>query len=106
MVFCLIVEVLLINTNTPIPTLIAGPEFIDTMKQPMGDMVIEIATNPVLLARVNAFLDLGEEVQGEEENEMEEIDIDITTSASDRRVPMDLFTSMVICGILSRLVYF
>ena len=100
------VEVLLINTNTPIPTLIAGPEFIDTLKQPMGNMVIEIATNPVLLARVNAFLDLGDEVQGGEENEMEEKDIDITTSASVRRVPMDLFTSIVICGILSLLVYF
>ena len=100
------VEVLLININTPIPTLIAGPEFIDTLKQPMGNMVIEIATNPVLLARVNAFLDLGDEVQGGEENEMEEKDIDITTSASVRRVPMDLFTSIVICGILSLLVYF
>ena len=27
----------------------------------MGDMVIDIATNPELLARVNAFLDLEEE---------------------------------------------
>ena len=53
------VQILLININTPIPTLIAGPLFIETLKGPMGDMVTDIATNPDLLARVNAFLDLG-----------------------------------------------
>ena len=62
------VEILLININTPIPTLIASPLFIETLKGPMGDMVIDIATNPELLARVNAFLDLGggENIEEEE----------------------------------------
>ena len=62
------VEILLININTPIPTLIASPLFIETLKGPMGDMVIDIATNPELLARVNAFSDLGggEDIEDED----------------------------------------
>lgn len=52
------VEILLINVNEPIPTMIAGPSLINAVKGPMGDMAVEIATNPELLARVEAFLSL------------------------------------------------
>ena len=94
------VEVLLININTPIPTLITGPDFIETLKQPMGDMVVEIATNPVLLARVNAFLELGEnEVEEEEEGE------DMTSSQSDRNVPMNSFVLNAALVIVAYLFY-
>ena len=92
------VQVLLININTPIPTLIVGPEFIDTLKQPMGDMVVEIATNPDLLARVNAFLELEDDKVEEKEEEVE-----TTSSLSDRNVPMNLLVMMKMA--LSIVVY-
>lgn len=55
------VEVLLINVNAPIPTLIVSPTMINEVKGPMGDMAVEIATNPELLSRVESFLALGDE---------------------------------------------
>ena len=57
------VEILLINTNTPIPTEIASSELIEEFKIPMGDMAVEIATNPVLFERVQAFLGTDNEVE-------------------------------------------
>ena len=57
------VEILLINTNTPIPTEIASPELIEAFKIPMGNMAVEIATNPVLFERVQAFLGTDNEVE-------------------------------------------
>ena len=52
------VEILLINTNEPIPTIIAAPSEIDAVKGPMGDMAVEIATSEELLKRVQAFVSL------------------------------------------------
>ena len=77
----------MININTPIPTLIAGPDFIETLKGPMGDMTVDIATNPELLARVNSFLDFGGGGDVEDKDGGEVIDKNgiETTSSSQMR---------------------
>ena len=97
------VEILLININTPIPTLIASPLFIETLKGPMGDMVIDIATNPELLARVNAFLDLGGGENIEEEEGGKGIDgtgIRTTSSSQIRDCTVFAFVLPLLLGAL------
>ena len=50
------VEVLLINLNTDIPTIIAGADLIEELTDPMASMAKDIATNEELLNRVNTFV--------------------------------------------------
>ena len=51
------VEMLIINTNADIPTMIASSTMIEEYKVPLGDMAVDIATNTVLKDRVKAFLE-------------------------------------------------
>ena len=51
-----LIEVLWINLNYDIPTILAGEDLIEEVTEPLASMAVDIATNEVLLNRVQAFV--------------------------------------------------
>ncbi|CAB9522859.1 expressed unknown protein [Seminavis robusta] len=74
------VEILVINTNTPITTFIAGATIIEMQMEPLAAMVQDIASSQELVARVKDFLGIleenenGEEISRSKAGEAENVD--------------------------------
>ncbi|CAB9501540.1 expressed unknown protein [Seminavis robusta] len=61
------VEILVINTNTPITTFIAGATIIEMQTEPLATMVQDIASSQELVARIKDFFGILEQAENGEE---------------------------------------